>query len=708
MRRLPLAALPHPAHPPKRLLASLLATALLLPACGPQDSPSSGSAPNTDTVVETGPSLLRFIAGDMGGQGNADGTGTAASFDSPLSVAVDADGNAYVASGSAIRKITPDGVVSTLAGGMATGSSDGTGASASFYMPKGVAVDSAGNVYVADHYNRTVRKVTPAGVVTTLAGTAGVIGNADGTGAAASFSDLNGITVDGQGNVYVADNYVVRKITPDGVVSTLAGAPANQSQVDGTGSAAGFGYMVGIVADPDGNLFVVDAGTIRKVTQSGVVTTIAGRANWREHVDGTGTDARFYEPYGIGIDANRNLYVTELSHTIRKVTPEGVVTSVAGTSTVSGHSDGTGTNASFNEPQGVAADASGNLYVADTSNHEIRKVSAAGVVTTLAGSPAITGSADGTGAAASFNGPYGVAGQAGGVLYVADTSNHRIRKVTASGEVSTYTGLTSGSTDGTLDQARFRYPTGMQLDGSNNLFVLDQSGHALRKISANGVVSTVVSSNSYSFNGGCALALDSAGNAFVSDASANALLKVTPAGVVSTLAGTPPSSGDSAPVRAASVRPASASPSSFADGTGPAAQFNSPCGVAADNAGNVYVADTGNHAIRKVTSDGVVTTIAGDPSTSGYGDGTGAAARFSQPASMVISSTGNLYVADGNLIRKVTPAGVATTLAGQANVYGWQAGTLPGVLRWNTTLSIVGNALYLTSANGVAKISPLP
>ncbi|HXI11483.1 MAG TPA: NHL repeat-containing protein [Thermoanaerobaculia bacterium] len=333
------------------------------------------------------------FAGPRAGAGFEDGTGSAARFSQPFGVATDSSGNVYVAdtNNHTIRKITPAGVVTTLAGlAGSSGSADGTGSAARFNGPSGVATDSSGNVYVADFANRTIRKVTPSGAVTTLAGLAESGGSTDGIGSEARFNSPRGVAIDSSGNVYVADtnNYTIRKITPAGAVTTLAGLAFGSGSADGTGSAARFLFPRGVATDSSGNVYVADSDnhTIRKITTAGVVTTLAGLAGNFGSADGTASAARFYDPRGVATDSSGNVYVADTSNsTIRKITPAGVVTTLAGLAAVFGSADGTASAARFGRPEGVATDSSGNVYVADTGNHTIRKITPAGVVTTLAG-----------------------------------------------------------------------------------------------------------------------------------------------------------------------------------------------------------------------------------------------------------------------------------------------------------------------------------
>jgi sugar lactone lactonase YvrE/fibronectin type 3 domain-containing protein len=323
-------------------------------------------------------------------------------------------------------------VVTTFAGSGTEGDADGTGTAAKFYCPYGIAVDSAGNVYVADCDNNRIRKISPGGLVTTLAGS--TPGYADGTGTAACFYLPNDVAVDGAGNVYVTEEstHRIRKISPSGVVTTFAGSTqslfSGAGYADGTGTAARFDYPDGVVADSAGNVYVADSGNnrIRKISPGGVVTTLAGST--QGYADGTGTAALFAHPDGVAVDSAGNVYVADSgNHRIRKISPGGVVTTLAGST--QGYADGAGTAARFDWPRYVAVDGAGNVYVTEENSHRIRKISPGGVVTTIAGS-GTPGYADGTGTAARFDYPMGVAVDGAGNLYVADGQNHRIRKMT--------------------------------------------------------------------------------------------------------------------------------------------------------------------------------------------------------------------------------------------------------------------------------------
>jgi sugar lactone lactonase YvrE len=332
--------------------------------------------------------------------------------------------------------VTTPLIVITLAGlPLSGGAIDGIGSAARFYYPSGIAADNAGNLYLADTDNDTIRKIVSSTVtVTTLAGLAGSSGSADGTGSDARFDSPSGVAIDGVGNVYVADtlNNTLRKVTPAGVVTTLAGSPGVAGSTDGTGSAALFRGPQGLAIDGGGNLYVADTNnhTIRKVVPStGVVTTIAGLAGISGSADGLGSGALFNFPSGIAVDGAGNLYVADTdNHTIRAVSPAGQVSTLAGSAGNSGGADGTRSTARFNSPSDLTVDLSGNLYVADTDNFTIREVvPSTGAVTTLAGLAETSGSTDGLGAAVRFFHPAGIVVDSSSSFYVADTDNQTVR-----------------------------------------------------------------------------------------------------------------------------------------------------------------------------------------------------------------------------------------------------------------------------------------
>ncbi len=579
---------------------------------------------------------LDLLAGNIDGPGWLDGTGSAARFNQPQGAVADAAGNLYIGDSAnhILRKITPAGVVTTFAGRVGEAAS-WDGAPGGFRNPAGLAIDGAGNLYVADANNQTIRKVTPAGVVSTLAGSAGSQGSADGTGAAARFRRPTAVTVTATGDLIVADygNHLLRKVTAAGVVTTLAGSAGLSGSADGTGAAARFFLPTAVVAHPDGNVYVADYfnHTIRKVTAAGVVTTLAGTAGAAGTVDGTGASARFYVPRGITVDGAGDLWVSDANAALRKVTTAGVVTTAAGSTTM-GWVDGPAASARFSAPAGLAFLPSGKLAIADEGNHAVRLMDMSLGLSTFAGAPPQAGNVDGFATAARFADLNSVVVDAAGNAFVADYSNSCIRKVTPEGQTTTFAG-----------------PSG--------------------------------------FSGPTGLARDGAGNLYVTDGPNQTLLKVTPAGVVSTLAGVSGVSGS-------------------ADGTGTAARFYYPSKLAVDGTGNLYVTDSGNQTIRKVTPGGVVTTVAGSPGLSGLADGTGSAARFNMPSGIAVDGNGNLFVGDmnNNRIRRITPGGDVTTLSTSTFIYGAAA------LAFNATGTLYvadawGHAMYTVDpATGTATL----
>ena len=323
-----------------------------------------------------------------------------AAFSFADGIALDGSGNLYISDYDAntVREVS-NGLVRTVTGNpSATGSANGAALAATFNGPDGVGLDKAGNLYITDFVNSTIRKLSTTGTVTTLVGTPGLSGNADGTGASALFHSPNKLIVDGSDNVYITDsgNNTIRKITPAGSVSTLAGAPGMTGSANGTGSAALFNWPHSMAVDGSGNLYVSDCynSTIRKITTAGSVTTFAGSPGASGTANGTGANARFSYPEGVAVDGSGNVYVVDSGNfTIRKITSAGAVTTLAGNPTVSGTLDGTGISANFYQPDGMILDGSGNLFVCD--KYCIRKVSTAtGAVTTIAGMPGVGGTND--------------------------------------------------------------------------------------------------------------------------------------------------------------------------------------------------------------------------------------------------------------------------------------------------------------------------
>lgn len=446
-------------------------------------------------VVGTG--VVTTIAGASGMAGSTDGLGSEARFRTPLSVAADSAGHLFVVdtNNHTVRKVVlSTGTVTTIAGTAGSyGNADGIGPAARFNTPLGVAADEAGDLFVADTSNLAIRKVAlNTGVVTTIAGKSPMVGSDDGSGTSARFSGPSGVATDGADNLYAADagNSTIRRVVlSTGMVTSIAGTAGMKESIDAAGAAARFSFPTGLATDGTGNLFVTDYAThtIRKlVLSSGAVTTLGGAAGMIGDADSP-APPRFNRPYSVAADGAGNLYIADSdNHTIRKlVLSSGEVKTIAGTALMPGFVDDMGAAARFRYPTGVATDGAGNLYVADLSNHTIRKiVLSSGKVTTLAGTPGIKGSTDGTGASAQFNQPYGVATDGAGNLFVADTGNSTIRKITLANAVVTTIAGVAGQAGVKLGRlpGRLGFPTGVAVLPTGEIFIAEAGENAVLAI----------------------------------------------------------------------------------------------------------------------------------------------------------------------------------------------------------------------------------
>jgi sugar lactone lactonase YvrE len=624
---------------------------------------------------------LELLAGSIGGAGSLDGHATEASF-LPVDVAVDASGTAYVADGaSVVRKIALDGMVSTLAGARAYEICwhdclvDGAGPDARFYRPGGVAVGLDGMLYVTDSDNRAIRRVTLQGETSTIAG--GASGTNDGTGASAQFLHPGHIAVDAGGNLHVTDSRRIRKVTPQGVVTTH---PASQFLIDHDGG----GGLGGLAVDGYGVVYISDGGAIRKIMPDGTVTILAGSIDEWGHADGAGAAARFALKYAgardMVMDRSGNLYVTDYL-TVRRVTPDGLVTTLAGNAEEAGSADGVGTAARFSGLAGIDIDSHGSLYVTDFGASNIRKVTPEGVVTTLAGKAAEIGDRDGMGSDARFRNPDSVAVGRDGAAYV--VAENLIRKITRSGLVTTLPPVLSPR----LDPVFAIY--GLDVDSGGTLWVTDDSG-LIHTIAPDGLV-TIFGDSSYWPGAlpqtaiGIVVGGDGALYLGMTDYT---IRTISPDRVAHTVAGRALWSG-------------------YADGVGTAALFGySPLYMALDGQGHMYVGDCSNHAVRKVTLAGVVTTLAGGPYSEGFADGVGAAAKFTCPWRIAVDANGTVYVTDhaaaGPTVRRITPDGAVKTVVGDPSSFGQRLGPLPGSLKNPRGLAVTEDGqLIITDGQAV-------
>jgi hypothetical protein len=574
--------------------------------------------------IAAGTSIITTFAGSTEGFGGDGGAATAAQLRGPRAVAVDPAGSVFIADQYNHRVRVVDAgtnVITTIAGnGMLGFDGDGGPATmAQLRYPAGVGVDGSGNVYIADRENHRIRKVTAAtGIITTAAGTgSGWFQGENDVATTASLNYPEGLAVDGAGNVYVADSYngrVRKLVLASGRIITVAGStPAGYGGDTGQGPAAQLKQPTAVAVDGAGNLYIADMqnARVRKVavpTPTAQITTLAGNGTAGYAGDGGAAPAAMLNsPHGVAIDAAGNLYIVEFwNHRVRKVAAAtGLITTVAGSSSGSLGDGGPATAARLSNPYGVAVDNAGNLYIADSFNYRIRKVTAAtGVISTIAGNGTSGSGGDGgVATAAQLNRPGAVAVDAAGNIYIADTGNHRIRKVTvATGVITTIAGTGTGGYlgDGTpATNAQLWSPYGVAVDGSGNVFIADSNNNRVRKVtSSNGVITTIAGNDSAgvfgeagpatsaSLNLPIGVAVDGAGNVYIGDLENDRIRKITMGtGVLNTVAG----SGNTLLAGAGGD-----------GGAAIAAQLNGPAGIAVDAAGSLYIADTFNHRVRKV------------------------------------------------------------------------------------------------------------
>lgn len=560
-----------------------------------------------------------------------DGTTNGATFTYPMGVCMDGSGNLYIADTGAhkIRKMTPAGVVTTLTGST-SGYVDGPLASAKFNRPIGIVMDAAGNLYVTDSSNNRIRKITPQGMVSTIAGSA-ISGYADGVGSAVKFALPYGICFDANGDLLVADrfNHKIRKVTPAGLVTTVAGSTVGYS--DGTTTAAQFDEPLAIAQAPNGDFYICDAlnNRIRKMTAAGVVTTFAG-SGVSGTTDGQGTAAQFDNPQGIYIDSTANVFVVDyISGLLRKITPNGLVSTLAGGT--NGFDMGEGFNRDFLHPAGVCVDAAGNMYVA--SEHSLSKVTPSNQVINMAGAIR-NGSVDGTGTPVGIE-PLRICLDPSGNVYMVEPTYNRIRKITPAGVVTSFAGSgVGGNINGVGVAAQLSIPQDLCYDAlSGNIYVADKGNNSIRKITPNGQVSTFAT-GFFGPNGVC---MDAAGNLYVLDALNSKVKKVTPAGVVSTVV-------------------------TYAIG-----DSSTKTSICIDSNNHIYLTDPTRSIIIRITAAGVISTFAGVVNQPGDVNGVGAAARLEYPSNLMMGNDGYIYFVDSYKIKRLSLSGEVSTVVGSVS-----------------------------------------
>jgi len=614
-------------------------------------------------------------------------------------VTTDASGNVYFSSGNAVFKISSSGTLTLVAGNSRPGFSGdgGPAAAAQLNTPQGLAVDSQGNLYIADQVNNRVRVVTPQGVINTFAGNGQVgkprfLGDA-GLATAANLNLPGGVAVDHSGNVYIADtgDNSIRKVGTNGIINTIAGngfGGLGGDTLPATGSV--LLQPEDVFVDSSNNVYIADTGNaaIREITAStGIINFIAGACN----ITSTSTDTNtgetcaigyagdgglanaggLVEPFAVAVDSSGNVYIAEPTDgRIREISTIKAnidINTIVGNGTLGFSGDGAAaTAAELNRPTGVAVDGSGHIYIADSLNNRIRVAQAGGNIGTFAGNGGYSYSGDGGPAtSAQMNSPHAVAADRAGNYYIADSGNNVVRKVSAGGTITTFAGNGTagfGGDAGAATSAQLNGPQGVAVDSAGNVYISDTGNSRVREVSG-ATIDTVAGGGTpgYAGDGGAAasaslyspvgLAIDAKGNLYIADTNNSAVRKVTN-GTISTVAGN--------------------GLQGYAGDGGPAlsAQLNDPQGVAVDAAGNLYITDTLNYRVRMVSPAGNIATIAGNGMAGYSGDGGAASqAQLSYPAGIAVDSGGDVFFADaGASVRKVYGNGTIATIAGNGSI----------------------------------------
>jgi trimeric autotransporter adhesin len=631
--------------------------------------------------------VLTLIAGNSrAGYSGDGGPAVRAQMNEPSGIATDSAGNIYIADtlNNRIRRVSASGIITTVIGDGRAGSfADGVPAtSASLNTPRGVAIDTAGTLYVADSGNARIRKVPTSGIITTVAGNGAYASSGDGGDATSASVGPEDVAVDQSGNLYISETqfYKVRKVSPAGTITTFAGSGVLGCSGDGVmAETAQIGSPSRIAVDRSGNLYIADGcAQIREVTPAGTITTVAKRP----------TSSSQFNPAGVAVTGSGTIFASSFAETlIVKVNASGMLTTVAGNGIYSYSGDGgPATSAQLSHPTSLVIDSAGNLVIADFGNNRVRRVSPAGVITLVAGGAAGYPNDGGSATSAGLRSPSGLALDATGNLYIAEFSGNRIRRVSPGGIITTVAGNGSAGytgDGGPATNAQLNGPGGLAVDSLGNLFIADSRNAVVRRLSVTGILSTVAGNGKvgYSGDGGPAtsaqlstptsVAIDTAGNLYIADwnNSRIRLVSATNQTITTFAGGGTQSPGDGG----------------FATG----ARLDGPLGLALDSDGSLFIAD--HPRIRKVNRGGVINTIAGNANAAYSGDGgpgttsqLGGWSRLpflEEFLAIAVDSLGNAYVADsyGNAVRLLRPTSQSILVGAVIDAANESAGPLsPG------------------------------